>query len=347
MRAQYIRFISVESCLRKLPIYGVQVIGTHILYQDIVKWAETATKIYPAGFSSSCYGGRENVHFNGATLNCDYPEHNEQVGISSIRCDDLPGVSSCKRSCKSTDDDSCKDFGLNIVIPRSRRHWSMLLSRYPRSTRDYFTTIPGIMKPSNKGIASNVPMNSKHRGIGDFQAIDGGPWWLRDTSYSEPNGDYSAYCWLNGNPWNVDAISMDDQGCNSCTDFYICSSNEYPQHKIMKKPSVGDTLKYELHVQVLIGEVPVRNFVGNDQYAPGTVEPLENQDIFYGIFSDEYFVSPSVQFLEDFRDVEHALQNTSRIEFYPILFAKCVHASELKLQTNQQFDRKRHWKHNW
>ena len=102
----------------------------------------------------------------------------------------------------------------------------------------------------------------------------------------------------------------------------------------MKKPSVGEASKYELHVQVLIGEVPVRNFVGNDQDAAGTVEPLENKDIFYGIFSDEYFVSPSVQFFEDFRDVEHALQNTSRVEFYPILFAKCVHASELKLQTN-------------
>ena len=57
LRAQYVRFISFESCLEELPIYGVQVIGTHILYQDIVKWAETATKIYPAGFSSSCYGG--------------------------------------------------------------------------------------------------------------------------------------------------------------------------------------------------------------------------------------------------------------------------------------------------
>ena len=53
LRAQYIRFVSVESCLKKLPIYGVQVIGTHIIYHDIVKWAETATKIYPAGFSSS------------------------------------------------------------------------------------------------------------------------------------------------------------------------------------------------------------------------------------------------------------------------------------------------------
>ena len=84
-----------------------------------------------------------------------------------------------------------------------------------------------------------------------------------------------------------------------------------------------------------IGEVYVRNFEGNDQYAPGTVEPLENQDIFYGIFSEKYFVSPSVQFLKDFRDVEHALQNTSRIDLYPILFAKCVHVSELKLQSNQ------------
>ena len=51
------------------------------------------------------------------------------------------------------------------------------------------------MKPSNNGAASNVPMNSKHRGIGDFQAIDGGPGGYV-IPVIQPDGDYSAYCWL-------------------------------------------------------------------------------------------------------------------------------------------------------
>lgn len=33
-------------------------------------------------------------------------------------------------------------------------------------------------------------------GCTDWQALDGKQWWIRDTVFTEPNGDYTAGCWL-------------------------------------------------------------------------------------------------------------------------------------------------------
>ena len=131
----------------------------------------------------------------GVTLACDYPEEG-QPGITSIKCDDLPGVSenNCKRTYRSTDDNTCKDFGMDMIIPRSKNHWEKLVNRYGSS---YFSTIPGISKPAGGGSYTNKAMNSDTPNI-DYQALDGGDWWLRDSTFSEPNGDYTANCWLGG-----------------------------------------------------------------------------------------------------------------------------------------------------
>ena len=73
-----------------------------------------------------------------------------------------------------------------MIIPRSEKHWSKLKTRYTASLRNYFSTIPGIMKPSDGVLKSDAPMNSNFRSKADFQALEGGPWWLRDTRYSAP-----------------------------------------------------------------------------------------------------------------------------------------------------------------
>ena len=110
----------------------------------------------------------------GVTLACDYPEEG-QPGITSIKCDDLPGVSenNCKRTYRSTDDNTCKDFGMDMIIPRSKNHWEKLVNRYGSS---YFSTIPGISKPADGGSYTNKAMNSDTPNI-DYQALDGGDWW--------------------------------------------------------------------------------------------------------------------------------------------------------------------------
>ena len=48
---------------------------------------------------------------------------------------------------------------------------------------------------------------------------------MRDHD-GEPNGDYTAYCWLDLWGWDYSAgWEFNDENCNACSDWYLCSSN--------------------------------------------------------------------------------------------------------------------------
>ena len=51
-------------------------------------------------------------------------------------------------------------------------------------------------------------MNSGNNKQKSWKTSDGSPWWLRSTRYNEPNGDYSANCFLNlwHNPKNENSV---------------------------------------------------------------------------------------------------------------------------------------------
>lgn len=127
------------------------------------------------------------------------------------------------RTVRSTDPNDCHDFGMDIVIPRSRAHWASLLALYDTT---YFTTVPGIAKPTSGGSFTTVPMNSLEMPTGGYQALDGRDWWMRDTPYTEPNGDYTENCWLSMTYWVLDDFRFNDAGCNYATTRYICSTND-------------------------------------------------------------------------------------------------------------------------
>ena len=58
---------------------------------------------------------------------------------------------------------------------------------------------------------------------------DIGTWWLRDTPYSEPNGDYTANCFLNlYGSWTPSSLTFNDGGCSyGSGNNYICSTNDF------------------------------------------------------------------------------------------------------------------------
>ena len=137
-------------------------------------------------------------------------------------------ISSGISTSSSTANNSCKALGMDIVYPRSKAHWDVLLKKYGAS---YFATIPGVTKPANGGNYTNCIMRSpKHYGSGcaDWRVGDGGRWWLRDGTYSEPNGDYTANCWLSMYKHDINDIRFNDGGCSYATSKYICSTNDKP-----------------------------------------------------------------------------------------------------------------------
>ena len=58
--------------------------------------------------------------------------------------------------------------------------------------------------------------------------VDNGTWWLRDTPYSEPNGDYGSYCFLGMGGWTLPVLYFNDGTCGySSGSNYLCSTNDF------------------------------------------------------------------------------------------------------------------------
>merc|ERR1719271_2262050 len=67
-------------------------------------------------------------------------------------------------------------------------------------------------------------MNSKVPQQATWKTADGSPWWLRSTTYSEPNGDYTANCYLDlwRTPTSPDTVQWNDGSCSYHSRSYYC-----------------------------------------------------------------------------------------------------------------------------
>jgi len=132
------------------------------------------------------------------------------------------------RTYRSTDNNSCKALGMDIVIPRTQAHLNAMFTQYGSA---YFNAVPGVTKPSNGGNFTGCIMrdpNAYGTGCAQWRALDGGRWWLRDSTYSEPNGDYTANCWLGSRNYVASNYQLNDGNCGISTINYICSTNDKP-----------------------------------------------------------------------------------------------------------------------
>lgn len=122
---------------------------------------------------------------------------------------------------------SCTAVGLKMVVARTKAHMTAMWSKYGAS---YFATVPGVYGLAAGNYTSCV-MNSKNTTCGaNWRAIDGGAWWARDTTYGEPNGDYTPGCWLGGGGlYDNGQMTFNDLNCGYSTGAtYLCSDNAKP-----------------------------------------------------------------------------------------------------------------------
>jgi len=79
-------------------------------------------------------------------------------------------------------------------------------------------------------------MNSGNAAQKSWVTSDGSPWWFRSSTYSEPNGDYHANCYLDlwHTPKNEDSITWNDGSCSYHAKSYYCQLA-----KLSLKPKPG------------------------------------------------------------------------------------------------------------
>ena len=110
---------------------------------------------------------------------------------------------------RSTDTHSCPD-GWKVWAPRSRSDWTAALDASGFSGLNSPHFIIDVTRPSNGcGGCTGVAMNSATAGNG-WTTTDGADWWMRDANYNEPNGDYTANCYLHIYNYDEDDVQFND-----------------------------------------------------------------------------------------------------------------------------------------
>ncbi len=119
---------------------------------------------------------------------------------------------------------SCQALGLDLAVARTHSHLDALMSQYGLG---YFQTVPGVYG-LGAGDYTNCSMSSTDSVCGaNWKAIDGGAWFARSIPYGEPNGDYTAECWLGTFGSDVNGLIFNDGGCGYETGTsYVCSTND-------------------------------------------------------------------------------------------------------------------------
>jgi hypothetical protein len=138
-------------------------------------------------------------------------------------------------------------LGLDLVYPRSKAHWTAM-SNFVRNVlgstgNEYFTTVYAVYRETtgsngsrNGNYTNDIMRNPTSYGSGapDWRVPDNGRWWLRDTIFSEPNGDYTAYNFLGGytfpNPYTGQDLGFNDLFAQSYAtgSYYLLSTNAKP-----------------------------------------------------------------------------------------------------------------------
>jgi hypothetical protein len=142
-------------------------------------------------------------------------------------------------------------LGLDLVMPRSKFHWRAMVNAVNgqrptgSNVNDYFQTCYGVYSPtSNVNDTTKLMRSAWYNPSGapatsttNYRVGDGGRWWLRDNTYTQPSGDYTANGLLGlvaagntiANPYLLDDIQFNDQTANYSTgNYYLVSTNLKP-----------------------------------------------------------------------------------------------------------------------
>jgi len=147
---------------------------------------------------------------------------------------------------RSMDKNSCPR-GTKIFSPASRSDWRTFLASAGPLRAPHW--IIDVTRHANGcgGCTSNV-MNSRNRNQKSWRTSDGSPWWLRNSRYTEPNGDYHANCYMDlwHKPQNENLVTFNDGNCNYHSKSYYCQPIKFDLTPAKGSPRSCKCTKIEL-----------------------------------------------------------------------------------------------------
>jgi len=145
-----------------------------------------------------------------------------------IKCRDLRGGSSCRNFYRFNHGNTCKDYGYQNMPFRNQAHWRMGWDTYGEGTmRSYHNGVGGVYKTGSHGRYTGCAMRSGS--CSGWQAPDGKLWFVKNSGYSEPNGDYHGWCVLDAYGWDRnDGMRFNDGWCGAWMgSSYFCGTSDY------------------------------------------------------------------------------------------------------------------------
>ena len=116
--------------------------------------------------------------------------------------------------------------GYKIWAPQSKSDWTTVYNSLGKNIKNYPTKphlIVDVTRSSNGcGGCTKYAMKSGVSQQGSWHTDDGAPWWLRDSKYNEPNGDYHANCYLHVYKADPNDVQFNDLGCGYSSSDYMC-----------------------------------------------------------------------------------------------------------------------------
>eukprot|EP00218_Dolichomastix_sp_CCMP3274_P006401 CAMPEP_0170162672 /NCGR_PEP_ID=MMETSP0033_2-20121228/77211_1 /TAXON_ID=195969 /ORGANISM="Dolichomastix tenuilepis, Strain CCMP3274" /LENGTH=511 /DNA_ID=CAMNT_0010400299 /DNA_START=17 /DNA_END=1552 /DNA_ORIENTATION=+ len=156
-------------------------------------------------------------------------------------CHDCPSVS------KMSQPNGCTALGLELLVPRTKYFWENLyvwsFDVTSQPVQSFWQTVPIVKSTSGATSKACSVMNSGN--CTEWEAIDGGDWWLRNTPFEMPGSDYEEGCFLGlaaaGWQGDINNIVFGSNGCQYETGpTYLCSLNEPYQPPMQTPPAPND-----------------------------------------------------------------------------------------------------------
>lgn len=136
-----------------------------------------------------------------------------------VRCDN------CLDTYRSTDPNSCPS-GFKIFSPRIAQDWETIHASLDTNEFRSPNFIVDVTRPENGCGGCGAPMNSDETTQSSWVTSDGSPWFLRSTGFGEPNGDYTANCFLMLHQHQAGEMAFNDGSCMYHSNNYLCQLDE-------------------------------------------------------------------------------------------------------------------------